>query len=569
MGFKQKKISMKKLKHLDIFILIAIIFVVNFLGSFYYKRFDLTEEKRYSLSAPTKTFLANLDDIVSVQVYLTGTGLPSGLKELEHATDDILNEFKAYGGNKFEYEFININEYDAEAKEEVTKYLKEVGLSPISLNVVEEDEETQKIIFPGALINYKGRIISTVLLESQIGKDQFEVINHSIALLEYKFANAIQKLKRDKQPFVAFTQGNGELDQLQLGSLLDALQQNFFKVEGINLVNEYKINPAIDVLVLAKPSIAFDEKDKFKIDQFIMNGGKVIWALDGMRADMDSLQGREFFMAAENDLNLTDQLFRYGVRVNDDLIQDLQNVPISLVTGQVNGQPQMKNFPWLFNPILFSSNQHAIVKNLEPIKGTFASTIDTIRTANIKKTPLLTTSEYSKALLNPVRVFLGLIKDQPNPDNFKQKNLPVAYLLEGEFTSVFKGRLTSGFEATLDSVKGLSFTEKSKPNKMIVISDGDILKNEVDKGKPLPLGFDRNTQTNFGNKNFLINSIEFLVDDNDLLSTRNKEIKLRQLDAVKVKDEKNTWKQINLILPSLILVLFGLIYFYFRKKRYA
>ena len=569
MGFKQKKISMKKLKHLDIFILIAIIFVVNFLGSFYYKRFDLTEEKRYSLSAPTKTFLANLDDIVSVQVYLTGTGLPSGLKELEHATDDILNEFKAYGGNKFEYEFININEYDAEAKEEVTKYLKEVGLSPISLNVVEEDEETQKIIFPGALINYKGRIISTVLLESQIGKDQFEVINHSIALLEYKFANAIQKLKRDKQPFVAFTQGNGELDQLQLGSLLDALQQNFFKVEGINLANEYKINPTIDVLVLAKPSIAFDEKDKFKIDQFIMNGGKVIWALDGMRADMDSLQGREFFMAAENDLNLTDQLFRYGVRVNDDLIQDLQNVPISLVTGQVNGQPQMKNFPWLFNPILFSSNQHAIVKNLEPIKGTFVSTIDTIRTANIKKTPLLTTSEYSKALLNPVRVFLGLIKDQPNPDNFKQKNLPVAFLLEGEFTSVFKGRLTSGFEATLDSVKGLSFTEKSKPNKMIVISDGDILKNEVDKGKPLPLGFDRNTQTNFGNKNFLINSIEFLVDDNDLLSTRNKEIKLRQLDAVKVKDEKNTWKQINLILPSLILVLFGLIYFYFRKKRYA
>lgn len=560
---------MKKTKTINLILVIAIILIVNLLSSFYYQRFDLTEEKRYSLSEPTKEFLKNLDDIVSVQVYLTGNGLPSGLKQLEHSTDDILNEFEAYGGSNFEYEFINVNDYDTEAKNEVIAYLKTQGLSPISLNVVNEDEESQKIIFPGALINYKSRQISTVLLESQVGKNQFEVINNSIALLEYKFANAVQKLQRSKQPYVAFSQGNGELDQLEMGSLLDALQQNFFKVEGINIANEFRINPSVDILVVAKPSIPFTEKDKFKIDQFVMRGGKVLWALEGMNAELDSLQKQEFFMASEKDLNLTDQLFKYGVRINEDLIQDLQNTPISLVTGTVNGQPQMKNFPWLFNPILFGSQQHAIVKNIEPIKSSFVSTLDTIRNSEIKKTALLTTSPYSKALMNPVRVFLGLIQEQPNPDNFKQSNLPVSFLLEGEFTSVFKGRLTESYMQTMDTVKDLKFKEQSVPNKMIVISDGDLMKNDVEKGKPLPLGFDRNTGTNFGNRNFIVNCMEYLVDDNNLLETRNKEIKLRQLDAVKVKAEKNFWQQINIILPSILIIFFGIIYFFIRKKRFA
>ena len=560
---------MKNNKNLNIILVLAIVLIVNFLGSFYYKRFDLTEEKRYSLSEPTKEFLNNLDDIVSVQVYLTGSGLPSGLKELEHSTDDILNEFKAYAGSNFDYDFIDIKDYEDEARLEVESYLKSQGLNPIELNTVGDDESQKSKIFPGVLMSYKGRTISSILLESQVGKNQFEVINNSIALLEYKLANSIQKLQRRKQPFVAFSQGNGELDQLQLGSVLDALQQNFFKVEGIDLETDYRINPAIDILVLAKPTEAFTEKDKFKIDQFVMQGGKVLWAIDGMNADMDSLLGQEFFMANEKELNLTDILFKYGIRVNDDLIQDLQNTPISLITGNVNGQPQMKNFPWLFNPILFGSKQHAIVKNIEPVKSSFTSTLDTIKNKGIKKTPLLTTSPYSKALLNPVRVFLGLIKDQPNPENFKQANLPAAYLLEGKFTSVFKGRLTEKYLETVNSEKDLKYIETSPETKMIIISDGDILSNDVEKGKPLPLGFDRNTGSNFGNKNFIINCLEYLVDDNNILETRNKEIKLRQLDAVKVKEEKVFWQQINLILPSLLLIIFGVIYFYIRKKRFA
>jgi len=555
--------------YINLALVLGIILVLNYLGSLYYKRYDLTEEKRYSLSKPTKDFLNNLDDIVSVQVFLTGNGLPAGLKELEHSTNDILNEFKAYAGSNFEFEFINVNEYDTETKNKVIKYLKEQGLTPINLQVVDDDEKKQKIIFPGAILKYKGRNMSVILLENQIGKNQYEIINNSIALLEYKFANAIQKLKRAKQPFIAFTQGNGELNQLQIGSLLDALQHNFFKVEGIDLSKEYRIDPLIDILVIAKPTTKFSEKDKYKIDQFIMKGGKVIWALEGMNADMDSLKGKDFFMAEAKDVNLGDQMFKYGVRINEDLIQDLQNTPISLVTGELNGQPQLQNFPWLFNPIMFSSEKHAIVKNLEPVKSTFVSTLDTIRTKGIKKTYLLTTSQYSKALMNPVRVFLGLIQEKPNPKNFKQSYLPTAVLLEGKFTSVFKGRLSQQFIEIGDTMKNLKFLEESKPTKMIVISDGDLFENEIEKGKPLPLGFDRNSKKNYGNKTFILNSIEYLVDDNDLIKTRNKEIKLRQLNPIKVKEQKGFWQQLNLILPSVLVILFGVIFYFIRKKRFA
>ena len=558
-----------KTKYINFGLVIAIIFVMNFLGTIYYKRFDLTEEKRYSLSKPTKDFLQNLDDIVSVQVFLTGNGLPAGLKELEHSTSDILNEFKAYAGSNFEYEFINVNEYDSETKNNVISFLKKQGLTPINLQVVENEESKTRVIFPGAILKYKGRTISTVLLENQIGKNQYDIINNSIALLEYKFANAIQKLKRNKQPQIAFSQGNGELDQLQIGSLLDAISQSFFKVEGINISEKYIIDSKFDVLIIAKPTIPFVEKDKYKIDQFIMNGGKVIWAIEGMNADMDSLKGKEFFMATAKDLELGDQLFKYGVRINEDLIQDLQNTPISIVTGKLNGQPQMQNFPWLFNPIMFSSEKHAIVKNLEPVKSSFVRTLDTIRNKGIKKTYLLTTSQYSKAQMNPVRVFLGLIKDKPNPANFKQVNLPTAILLEGEFTSVFKGRLTEKYLSSIDTVKQLKNREISKPTKMIVISDGDLFKNDIEKGKALPLGFDRNSKTNFGNKTFIINCLEYLIDDNNLIETRNKEIKLRQLDPVKLKKEASFWQKINLILPSLLIAFFGLIYFFIRKKRFA
>jgi len=567
--FQENIIKLNKKTYINFSLVVAIILVLNFLSSFYYKRFDLTEEKRYSLSQPTKDFLTNLDDIVSIQVFLTGKGLPSGLKELEHSTSDILNEFKAYAGNKIEYEFINVNEYDTETKNNVIKFLKEQGLSPINLQVVDDEEKKQKIIFPGAILKYKGRTMSIILLENKIGKNQFEIINNSIALLEYKFANSIQKLKRNKQPFVAFTQGNGELNQLQIGSLLDAMQHNFFKVEGIDLSNEYVINPLIDILIIAKPTIRFSEKDKYKIDQFVMNGGKVIWALEGMSADMDSLKGQDFFMARAKDVNLGDQMFKYGIRINEDLVQDLQNTPISLVTGELNGQPQLQNFPWLFNPLMFSSEKHAIVKNLEPVKSSFVSTLDTIKTIGTKKTFLLTTSKYSKALMNPVRVFLGLIQDQPNPKNFKQAHLPTAVLLEGKFTSVFKGRLTNQFIEATDTVEKLKYKEQSKATKMIVISDGDFFANDIEKGKALPLGFDRNSKTNFGNKAFILNCLEFLIDDNNLIETRNKEIKLRQLDSIKVKEEKWFWQQVNLILPSLLVAIFGFIFYFIRKKRFA
>ncbi|MGB1248536.1 MAG: gliding motility-associated ABC transporter substrate-binding protein GldG [Chitinophagales bacterium] len=556
-------------KYANLFILMAIILVVNFIGSKIYKRFDLTEEKRYSLSDPTKEFLRNLDDIVYVKVYLTGS-LPSGMKELENSTRDILNECKAYGGSNIDFEFIDLTAYSLEAQEEEGKRLMEQGLNPISLTVVESGEQTQKVIFPGAIIEYKGRSKSLVLLENQVGYDQFEILNNSIALLEYKIANSIQKLQQLTPPKISFTQSNGELTQAEIGSILGTLQADYMEVASLNLNEGFKIDQSIDVVVIAKPTIPFDERQKFKLDQYVMNGGKILWFVDGMSASLDSIQGKDFHLAQPLDLNLDDILFKYGIRVNNDLIQDLQNTPIPLVTGEVGGVPQTQLFPWVFNPLLFTTNEHAITKNIDPVAGNFTNTLDTIRTEGIKKTILLTSSAYSRAQFAPVRVYLGIIKDNPPPEAFQQPYLPTAVALEGTFTSVFKNRITDKYLESIDTVEELSYREESMPTKMIVVSDGDIIRNQVSStGNPLPLGFDRYSQSTYGNKTFVKNCIEYLIDDYNLIETRNKEIKLRQLDGIKLQNERTFWQVLNIALPLALVFIFGLIFSLVRKRKYA
>jgi ABC-2 type transport system permease protein len=557
--------------HVDILLLLAIVIVVNILGRYYYYRFDLTEEKKYSLSAPTKSFLKNLDETVTIRVFLTGK-LPSGFKELENATKDILNEFKAYAGKNLEYEFVDISKFDKETQGKIGKDLMEFGLNPINLREISSGEETQKIIFPGAIITYRGTTVAVTLLENQVGYGQYEILNNSIILLEYKFANTIQKLKSPRQPTIAFSQGHGEPDMSRFADIVKSLQQDNFAIATIDIKEGYRIENLVDVLVIAKPTEPFSEKDKFKIDQYIMRGGKVFWLLDVMGADMDSLQGTDFFMAHERKLNIEqDMLYRYGVRLNYNLVQDLQNTPVPIVTGELNGLPQTQMFPWVYHPLLFTTNNHSVVKNIDPVAAKFAGTIDTIRSGTAEKTILLTTSQYSKALLAPVRVHLGLLNEQPSPASFKQPFLPVAVSLEGTFVSVFKNRVISGaFADMMDTVPGMAYRDTSVRTKMIVVADGDVILNEVARtGQPYPLGFDRNSGKNFGNKVFVKNCIEYLLDDNNLIETRNKEIKLRQLDAIKVKEEKKKWQVINVVLPTILLLIFGIVFGFIRKRKYA
>lgn len=559
------------LKKVNLFIILAIIVLVNILGNVYYHRFDLTEEKRYSLSPATKSFLKNLDDMVTVRVFLTGN-LPSGFKELEIATKDILNEFKAYGGSNVEFEFIDLNEFDPDTRKNIGEELKEYGLNPINLTEVSSGEQKQKIVYPGATVSYLGRTFAVTLLENQVGYDQFQILNNSIILLEYKLANAIQKLQQRTPLTIAISQGHGEPNLQQLGDIIKTLQNENFAVASLDIKEGYKIDDMVDVLIIAKPTKPFSEKDKFKIDQYIMRGGKVFWLIDMIAVDMDSLQMTDFFFAEETPLNIEkDMLFKYGARINPDLVQDLRNTPIPIVTGELGGLPQTQMFPWLYHPLLFTTNNHPVVRNIDPVAGKFVNTIDTISSSNVKKTILLTTSNYSKALMAPVRVHLGILKEQPNPQSFKQPNLPVAVALEGVFKSAFKNRAMYGaFAEMMDAVPELAFRDSSVQTKMIVVSDGDIIVNQTAKnGQAIPLGYDRNTGKNYGNKSFIKNAVEYLIDENNLIETRNKNIKLRQLDAIKVDAEKNKWQFINVAVPLFILLIFGFAYTFKRKHKFA
>lgn len=566
---------MKFLKgHINTILLIGILIFVNVIGSFYFKRLDLTEEKRYSISQPTKDFLENLDDVVTVRVYLTGN-LPSGMKELEKSVENTLNEFKAYAGPQLEFEFVDLAEYDKEVQEEEGKILMSKGLNPISLTVVESGEQTQRILFPGAIISYKGRMLSTTLLENKVGYDQYQILNNSMVLVEYKLANAIQKLQQTHQPVVAFSSGHGEVGQAQLGEVIKDLQAEQFAVSTIDLAVGNKIDDLVDVLVFTKPTKAFSEKEKYKIDQYLMRGGKILWLLDQMAVDMDSLQGKDFYLAQARDINLDDMLFQYGVRINDDLILDLQNTRLEIQTGLVNNQPQMQWFNWPYFNLMLGNNEHPVSRNLAPIAGRFSSTIDTIKSEGIQKEILLTSSPYAKALFAPARVYLGLVKESMDPALFKQADLPTAVYLSGEFPSIFRNRaFTGAYAAMIDTVEELKFLDKSVEDaKMIVVSDGDLITNQIRKGKQLPVGYATYGANNdamvFDNKPFFINCIEYLMDENNLIETRNKIIKLRQLDLTKVK-EKKAMIQVNaLISPLLILSLFGLLYTFIRRRKFA
>ena len=561
-------------QHINTILVLAILLVVNVIGSYVFKRFDLTEEKRYSISKPTKDFLENLDDVVTIRVYLTGN-LPSGMKELEKSIESTLNEFKAYAGNNLEYEFVDLNKLGQKIQEEEGKILMSKGLNPISLTVVESGEQTQKVIFPGAIITYKGRMISANLLENKLGYDQYQILNNSIVLIEYKLANAIQKLQQTHPPVVAFATGHGEVSQEALGEAIKELQDEQFAVSTIDLTVGYKVDDLVDVLVLAKPTQAFSEKEKYKIDQYLMRGGKIIFLMDQMAVEMDSLQGTDFFLAKARDINLDDMLFQYGARINDDLVLDLQSAKLEIQTGFTNNQAQMQWFNWPYNNLMFGNENHPVSKNMAPIAGKFTSSIDTIRNPEIKKDILLSSSEYSKALLAPVRVFVGIVKEAMDPQLFQQKNLPTAVALSGNFESIFKNRaFTGAYTSMADTLDALKFREKSEPGaKIIVVADGDIVTNNVSKGKKQPVGYavfgNNNEAMVFDNLPFFMNCVEYLIDDNNLIETRNKVIKLRQLDVTKVKEKRQMIQFSNLVSPLLLLVIFGFVFAFIRRRKFA
>ena len=550
----------------------GILLFVNILANTFHAHLDLTEEKRFTLTRPTREMLRGLKDRIYVQVLLEGE-FPAGFKRLQTATREMLDDFRGESGY-VDYQFEDPGKGSVEEINERRKALADQGILPVNLRVAEEGQSTQKIIYPVAVVHYGNRRIPVKLLENESQTlDPEVVINNSVTLLEYKFANAIKKILAPDRPIILFTKGHGELDELQTADLESGLRQ-FYDIDRIALDSVVQIKPErCALLVVAKPQTGFSEQDKFKIDQYVMNGGRVMWLVDRLNASLDSLRGNPpRFVPTDYPLNIEDMLFKYGVRIQPDLVVDLECSKIRLVVGQMGNRPQFDLFPWYYHPTVLPAVKHPIVKNLDRVELKFCSSIDTIRTKTaVKKTILLTSSKYSRLQFSPVDLNFDIVKYQPDPAKFNKGTQTVGVLLEGIFPSNYENRVSQEMLAGLKQM-GMEFKPVSEPARMLVISDGDVAANLVtnpEKKEWLPLGFSRYENTTYANKDLMLNAIEYLIDPNGVIEARSKEVKLRMLDTVKARKEETQWRLVNIAAPLVFLGLFGWFFNWRRKKRYA
>lgn len=575
---KVKKRSMKQ-NNLSLFVFSVVAIIgINIICSFWFYRLDLTAEKRYSLSNSTKNILKDLDDVVYFKVYLEGD-FPAGFKKLSKETRELLDEYRAYSDN-IQYEFIDPSEgRDEKETKAFYNQLYKKGIQPTRLQDRKADGVKTQVIFPGALVTYKQKELPLQLLSSNINTPPEEVLNISIQNLEYNITSTISKITRKTQPKIAFIEGHGELEAIDVADITKDLSE-FYLVERVKMdeqINSLRnfdydsisgrasIRNKYQLLIIAKPTKPFSDKDKFIIDQHIMRGGSVLWLIDPVFASMDSLQGNTETIGIINDVNMDDMFFRYGVRFNSNLLQDMNALPIPIVTGQMGNKPQQEFIPWYYFPIITPTSEHPIVKNLNSIKTEFVGSIDTVGTHPLKKEVLLTSSKYTKIVQAPIIINLNILKMKPDEREFTLRFLPISVLVEGEFKSLFEGRMPS----EVDTSNLIQFVKNGTKAKMIFVSDGDIIKNQVDKMGPLPLGYDRYTQLSFGNKEFLLNAINYLVGDEDLMQVRAREIKIRLLDKTKLLKHELYWQVFNIVMPLLIIFLLGIVMVYYRKYKYA
>ncbi len=549
---------------------LAALVLITIISGFTFTRFDFTKEKRYTISPVSRDIMNNLKNPVHVAVYLQGDNFPGGMKRLQRATRDMLSDLQAYSHDKIQFNFIDLLSAikklpDDEQKAEYDS-LQVRGITGQPYSIKTDNGVTQMLIFPEALVQYEGREIAVNLLQTRIGLSDDEVYNNSIQNLEYAFSSAIKKITSGGKPIVGFAEGDHELTDLQLNDAMKSLSDGY-NIGRINLKTvPFDVLMKVKLLVIPKPDTAFTEAEKFKIDQYVMRGGRVLWTIDQVNAEMDSLRGHGGEeMAFNKQLNLDDQLFNYGVRINYDLIADISCAQIPVSTGNMGGQSQIQLLPWLYYPIFMPLSKHPIMRNLDGIRSEFASTIDTLTVKNVKKTILLSSSPFNKKLNAPHILSLQALEQEPKPKDFQSAPKPVAVLLEGEFPSDFRNRpLPEGVKENIPIIS------QSKPTKMIVISDGDVFKNQVGAdGSPFPLGYDHYMRQSFGNKNLLLNIADYMTDDSGLISLRTKEVKLRLLDRARIRSEKLYWQVLNNVLPIAFLLTFAIFQHYSRKRKYA
>lgn len=564
------KKNLRRYNIIQLLLTLVIAILLAFISSNIYYRIDLTSEKRYTLSASTQQILNKLTSHVYVQVYLEGE-MPVGFKKLRRSVKDMLDEFRIRSGKKIIYEFID--PFDPGSREENQKMMKtlyEKGLQPT--NIHDSDEEggiSQKIVFPGMIMNYDGMEMTVNILENNPAKNGVQNLNSSIEDIEYKMIRAIHNLSTDTIYKIAFLEGHGELDEFSVGDITYELAK-YYNVDRGVIGGQLNVLDKFAAIIIAKPELKFSEADKFVIDQYIMNGGRVLWLLEAVQVRSDSLQSAGFTTGLYRPLNLVDQLFKYGVRVNPKIIQDQQCSIIPINIALAGQQPKFSPVPWIYYPLLTPLDNHPITKNLNLVRSEFVNVLDTVSTDyGIRKEYLLYTSKFSRVISPPVRISLEEIKNPPGLKEFNLSHLPVAVLLEGSFESVFKNRPTDRYIGEMK----YQVIEKSVPTRMIVVADGDIIRNEVRRTAtgniPLPLGQDRYTKQTYGNKDFILNAVNYLIDDINLMNIRSKELKLRLLDKNRAKREKIMWQFINVVVPVLFVIFFGVVVVVFRRRKYT
>ncbi len=555
-------------------LLIVGLLVVNFIAGAIHQRIDLTAEKRYSLSTPTKTLLQNLQQPVRIEVFLKGD-FPAGFRKLANSVDEFLSECKEYGKINVQYTFTNplqgLDDSAARRTIDSVNYFFDIPAYTLQAPSKAGDEQTQKLVLPGAVIHYKDTTIGVNLFRGvkSFGTDPEQLAalyNNVEASMEYNFASAIQKITSDKKPSVGYALGHGEGWGYNVNDAVRTLIKDY-AFDTINIKTAPYI-PPFDAMVVMKPVIPFTNEDKFKIDQYVMHGGKVFWMIDNMYAEFDSLYKSGGFIAFDRGLNLEDILFNYGVRINQTLLQDMQCDQLPQVSKE-SGAQQQRLVSWPFFPILNGTN-HPISKNLDGVRAMFPTTIDTVEAPGITKTILLQSSNNARLLNAPAKIDFQFLQIAPDSKEFQSKDVPVAVLLQGQFRSLYTGRVPKSVTDALAQMNQEVRSTSTQQNKMIVVSDGDIAMNQYSPTSgPLPMGTNVFTKYTFANKDFFTNAIEYLVNPTDILQTRSKEYTLRLLDPKKVSEQQSLWQFIDIALPVIMIVLFAIIYQQLRKRKYG
>ncbi len=560
---------MMKNKNLKSVLLISLLLIViNLAGNFYFLRFDLTADHRYTLSPTTLKIIKEVKEPLIIDVFLKGE-FPGEMKKLQTETQQILEEFKAYNSNIM-FQFVNPLEEEDKRDETIQSFV-ERGLTPINVTLNDKGKQTQEVVFPWAITTYHEQSVSVPLLKNIMGASTAEKVVSSVQHLEYTFTNAINTVTKKEHKKVIIIKGNDELDDQYIFNFIKSVKENYliakFPLDSINInpTAGLKFLKKYDLAIIAKPKKPFSDEQKQVLDQFIVNGGKAIWLVDPVHMEMDSLNNETGTnLAFPIDLNLNDLFFKYGIRIHPALIKDLQASPIVLETGEPGTGTQKIKLPWYYSPMVYPSQntKHPISSNLDAIKFQFASPIETLKN-DINKTILLQSSQYSKLVGTPTEVSLRMVSEELTPKDFYgYGNYPVAVLLEGKFHSVYENRILPFKDATYKNI--------GKNSKMIVISDGDVIKNELDKkGNDVELGLDQRTGFFYGNKEFLMNCVNYLLDDNGLINIRSKVVNLPILDKEKVYDNYTIAQIISVGLPLIILGIFGLLFTFLRKRKYS